>query len=153
MKHPGPRKLNPSNCGASRCPAAIRLNQHVYYVRDSAARIAYSNARPEEKKREYRNRWKQKNGARVLLHGRMRKRNLKQAAPAWLTADQWAEMNFLYMEAQRLSEVHGKLYHVDHVVPLCGKTVCGLHVPWNLRVIPADENMRRPRVWETSTGD
>jgi len=45
--------------------------------------------------------------------------------------------------ADLLSRVTGKPHHVDHIVPIAGKTACGLHVASNLRAIPARLNARK----------
>jgi 5-methylcytosine-specific restriction endonuclease McrA len=66
-----------------------------------------------------------------------------QATPAWLAAGELEQMRELYTCAQMFKLYTGQDYHVDHIVPLRGKNVCGLHVPWNLQVILAKENLSK----------
>lgn len=73
-------------------------------------------------------------------HVGLRRTRKMQATPSWvdLTA-----IKAVYREASRLRKLTGTAWHVDHVVPLKHPMVCGLHVPANLRVIPARENQAK----------
>jgi 5-methylcytosine-specific restriction endonuclease McrA len=42
-----------------------------------------------------------------------------------------------------MSRATGVRYAVDHVIPLQGEEVCGLHVPWNMEVITQDDNLKK----------
>ena len=65
----------------------------------------------------------------------------KQATPTWLTKEHNVCMKEIYKAAQDLRWEDEM--HVDHIIPLRGKTVSGLHVPWNLQIITASENMSK----------
>lgn len=70
------------------------------------------------------------------------RRQLKsQRMPSWLNnSDLWVIEQW-YNAAKALSKELGAVFHVDHIVPLQGENVSGLHVPWNLQILPARENI------------
>ena len=74
------------------------------------------------------------------IYAKNARRRAAERRPSWLTDEQKAEITAFYAEAIRISRETGVKHHVDHIVPLRGKGVTGLHVPWNLRVIPASVN-------------
>jgi 5-methylcytosine-specific restriction endonuclease McrA len=66
-----------------------------------------------------------------------------QRTPPWLTKDDFWVIKEAYHLAAVRTKMFGFQWHVDHIVPLQGVSVSGLHVPWNLQVIPAVENIRK----------
>ncbi len=88
--------------------------------------------------------WREKNKHRQAQHAMRYNASKLGATPSWLTGEQLTEMNSKYLEMVELNREHGKnSFHVDHVVPLKGKDVCGLHVPWNLEVKTSYENISK----------
>jgi hypothetical protein len=99
----------------------------------------------ENRQRDYTNKRKYtvKNKPKYAGYAAKRRSVKLQATPTWLSSDHYKQMETEYQLAAWCSEVMGLPYEVDHIVPLQGKTVCGLHVPWNLRVIPEKDNRRK----------
>jgi hypothetical protein len=69
-----------------------------------------------------------------------RRTRLVAATPKWLTEDERWMMREAKKLAQHRTIVTNIPWSVDHIIPLAGKDVCGLHVPWNLQVIPTEQN-------------
>ena len=69
-----------------------------------------------------------------------RRAAMRSATPPWLGRADRTAIKEQFKAAADLTRSTGSKHVVDHIVPLCGQTVCGLHVPWNLRVITEAEN-------------
>lgn len=118
-------------------------NKQRYYAANRDVVIARAAARPAAEKRAAQAAWREANPDYVRASTKSRRRKHRQATPLWLTLEQKAEMRKMYETAIRLSRTTGEPYVVDHIYPLRSEVVCGLHVPWNLRVMTREANLRK----------
>jgi 5-methylcytosine-specific restriction endonuclease McrA len=121
----------------------VRDKKHDWYLENREQVIQTAATRPATVLREYRNAWKEANKVQVRADTKARRRKHRDATPPWLTRKQKSEIRQLYQIAITMTQTTGEQYVVDHIVPLRGEEVSGLHVPWNLRVITQEENLKK----------
>lgn len=101
------------------------------------------SARNPEKVKAYAKKTKALNSGRILAHTVKRRLAKISRTPAWLTPDDHWLIEQTYELAAARTKIFGFTWHVDHIIPLQGKLVSGLHTPYNLQVIPGAENVRK----------
>jgi 5-methylcytosine-specific restriction endonuclease McrA len=121
----------------------VKDRKNEWYQENRETVIATASTRPAHVLRGYRNAWKENNKTQVLADNKVRRRKHREATPPWLTRKQKSEIRQLYQIAITMTQTTGEQYVVDHIVPLRSHEVCGLHVPWNLRVITQEENLKK----------
>jgi hypothetical protein len=109
----------------------LKIRKQQEYLKNRESRLA--------QKKEYR----QSNRGKINALVAARKKVIKQRTPKWVTKEEL----WLIKEAYELAALRTKMFnfswHVDHVLPLQGETVSGLHVPNNLQVIPWLDNIQK----------
>jgi len=120
----------------------------------SCKTCAYEKRSNYEKSEKY-TKWKKENKARVQSDYMKRNKGSVNArtrayqaakidrTPSWLTEFDKLKTKCFYQLAAMYSKENDTMYHVDHIIPLQGKKVCGLHVPWNLQVLSASANVKK----------
>lgn len=102
----------------------------------------WRKAHPEQM-RVYKNAWKKRNKPKLRADDAKRWATELKAKPKWLSKQHIKEIEYVYKICEFMSFLSGELHHVDHIIPLRGKEVRGLHVPWNLQVLTVTENIKK----------
>ena len=102
------------------------------------------NKNHKEKRAEKYKEWAQANRPKRNAINSRRKAAKLKATPLWANQD---AITVIYAEAMRRQEESGIRKHVDHIVPLQSKIVCGLHVEENLQIIDGSENESKRNFW------
>ena len=87
--------------------------------------------------------WRKANPEKRRAYNAWRRSARLSATPIWLTDSDKRKIGEFFSLARRMEHEIGVPMHVDHIVPLNGVGVCGLHVPWNLQVLSAAENISK----------
>lgn len=146
----GPNRAKPDGL-SSECKPCKREKDREYAAKNrEAARVRANkwyaenkNSFTEEQKqirRDAGKRYRKRHSDRICAKNRKRDAAKLNATPAW--ADKVA-IEYVYYAAKVLKDVYKTDWHVDHIVPLKGKTVCGLHVHNNLQLLAPLDNLRK----------
>lgn len=135
---PEQRKRN-----AARERARYAADPKKHAERNKVTKAAWVLANQERIKRKNAE-YYQRNKARQYAHVATRRAHQIKATPPWADLE---AIRAVYAEAAR-RRATGEDVHVDHVIPLRNKKVCGLHVANNLRIIPAKENLQKLNKFE-----
>ena len=141
------------------CRECQKLAGRLYRALNKDKQLAYSKANSEKARRrslqwyynnleyaknshkEYSKLWRQ-----TYPHKNCKKSNDYRArkinaTPSWVDKEEEFLILEVYHLAKLRTDMFGVNWHVDHIIPLKGKNVCGLHTINNLQVIPEKLNL------------
>ena len=122
---------------------SVKDKKNAWYLENKEQVVEAARTRPREVLKAYQQAWKERNTLWVRADTKARRRKHREATPEWLTRTQKAQIRHLYQIAITMSRTTGEQYVVDHIYPLRSEVVCGLHVPWNLRILTQADNLRK----------
>ena len=131
------REANPDRCAEN---AKSWAQRNPEKVKESAIK---GGRKYRETHPEYQTTFYKANKQRYVAARARRRAAQESATPTWLTAIDKAMIQEMYDVSEARFIQTGVKHHVDHIVPINGKNVSGMHVPWNLQVITAHENLSK----------
>ena len=97
----------------------------------------------KDKRKQILSKHKRENRAKHTADTAKYRADKDKRTPNWLTEFDHIHIKALYQLAAMRTRESGFPWHVDHIIPLRGRNVSGLHTPTNMRVIPGEENVRK----------
>lgn len=122
-----------------KCKACLRGYQAKYERKHVKRRARYYRRHKVEAANRY-VKWCQANRGKRTASVRKYQVSKINRTPRWVTKKELLEIEDFYVRAAKLSRLTGTDIQVDHIVPLQGEKVSGLHVPWNLQIISKSDN-------------
>lgn len=134
------KKRNPARVLASQ-----RARAPINSEKMRAARKAWEGRNPTAALESFR-RYRERNRVEIRARLAASKEGREKRRVLWASQDAILE---IYRQAVLMTQTTGRLHVVDHIIPLQGRTVSGLHVETNLRVIEHHENAKKHNAWES----
>lgn len=122
---------------------AKNSEKELALARERSAKWRAANPDKVALQKDLKRNYKKANPHKMTADLAKRRAAKKQRTPSWLTKKDLVMIETFYKLANEKTLQTGFVWHVDHIVPLQGKLVSGLHVPQNLRVIPWNENLSK----------
>lgn len=127
------RQPKSKRCGSDKC---AQLYKNEWARNNPKSKKEWVDRNPEKRKTSSRN-YQKKNWIYYTEYSRLYSARRRQAKLKCLN-----ELDELIIE-EIYDLARKRNMEVDHIVPLKGKTVCGLHVPWNMQLLTKSENCRK----------
>jgi len=109
----------------------INNNKKLWYVKNKEIKLLKNKQ------------WALNNKDKRRAHRSKRRAIELNATPLWLIDQDYKDIQDFYTMAKELENVFPWKQHVDHVIPLQNKSVCGLHVPWNMQILSVKANLEK----------
>ena len=134
------------------CKVCVKANsKRCYDARPREDRLRVKRAwqsRNRDHVNSYNNRWQKSNPDKHCAKVNLQRAKKSNATPPWLSSAQRGDMVKMYKLAKKFESLFGVSYHVDHIVPINGDNICGLHVPWNLQLLESKLNIKKSNIFE-----
>jgi hypothetical protein len=141
-----PRRYEKNKAWAEANKEKVRLYKQAYVEKNKdivRARFLEWEKENPEKMKAFKKQWEVKNPGKLNAKTRKYQTSKIFRTPKWLTEQDFKVISGFYSIAAMLTRENNEPWHVDHIIPLRGKLVSGLHTPNNLQVMRGVENCKK----------